>query len=52
MMVGAKFSRIYLSYAFDYTLSSIQRYSLGSHEINIALKLGDNARRYRWLIRY
>lgn len=51
-MVGARLSKLYFSYAFDYTLSNIQRYSLGSHEINIALKLGDNARRYRWLIRY
>ena len=52
MMLGARLNKLLLSYAFDYTLSSIQQYSLGSHEINIALKLGDNARRYRWLIRY
>jgi type IX secretion system PorP/SprF family membrane protein len=52
LMVGAKLNRFYFSYAFDYSLQSIQRYSLGSHEINLAYKLGDNARRYRWLIRY
>jgi type IX secretion system PorP/SprF family membrane protein len=51
-MVGAKWNRLFFSYAFDYSLQSIQRYSFGSHEINLAYKLGDNARRYRWLIRY
>jgi type IX secretion system PorP/SprF family membrane protein len=52
MMVGAKLNRLYFSYAFDYSLQSIQKYSYGSHEINLAYKLGDNARRYKWLIRY
>lgn len=51
-MAGVKLKRLFISYAFDYSLQSIQRYSLGSHEINLAYKLGDNARRYRWLIRY
>jgi len=51
-MVGAKINRFYFSYAFDYSLNSIRRYSLGSHELNVALKFGENARRYRWLIRY
>jgi type IX secretion system PorP/SprF family membrane protein len=52
VLIGAKWSRMYFGYAFDYGLNSIQRYSYGAHEINVALKLGDNARRYRWLIRY
>jgi type IX secretion system PorP/SprF family membrane protein len=51
-MVGGKVDRFYFSYAFDYSLRSIQNYSYGSHELNVAVKLGDNARRYRWLIRY
>jgi type IX secretion system PorP/SprF family membrane protein len=51
-MFGAKWNRFFFSYAFDYSFTSIQRYTYGAHEINLAYKLGDNARRYRWLIRY
>jgi len=51
-MAGVKFSQYYIGYAFDYTLSSIRRYSFGSHEFMLAAKFGDNARRYRWLQRY
>jgi len=49
---GVRVSQFYFGYAFDYTLSSIQKYSIGSHEIMIAVKLGDNTRRYRWIDRY
>lgn len=52
VMGGVKVDKFYFGYAFDYNLSSIQRHSYGSHEFMLALKLGDNARRYRWLIRY
>jgi type IX secretion system PorP/SprF family membrane protein len=51
-LAGVKVNQLYFGYAFDYMLSSIQRHTYGSHEIVLALKLGDNARRYRWLIRY
>ena len=49
---GVRFTQLYFGYAFDYTLSSIRKHSWGSHEIVIAIKFGDNARRYRWLNRY
>ena len=49
---GVRVKQFYFGYAFDYTLSSIQKHSIGSHEIMIAVKLGDNARRYRWRDRY
>jgi type IX secretion system PorP/SprF family membrane protein len=49
---GLKVDKFYFGYSFDYTLSSIMRYSFGSHEFMIAVKLGDSARRYKWLIRY
>lgn len=52
LMGGVKVDKYYFSYAFDYTLSAIRKYSIGSHEIIIAAKFGDNARRYRWLNRY
>jgi len=28
------------------------KHSYGSHEFMVAIKFGDNARRYRWLNRY
>jgi type IX secretion system PorP/SprF family membrane protein len=52
LLIGVKWNRINIGYAFDYGISSLQKYMYGAHELNIALKLGDNARRYRWLIRY
>lgn len=51
-LAGIRYNQFYFGYAFDYSTSNIQRYSYGSHEIVLALKLGDNARRYRWLQRY
>lgn len=51
-MVGVKINRLYVGYAFDYSLNDIQRISYGSHEIMIGLNFGDNTRRYRWLNRF
>lgn len=51
-MGGLRVDKFFFGYAFDYTLSSIQRHSYGSHEFMLAVKLGDSARRYKWLIRY
>jgi type IX secretion system PorP/SprF family membrane protein len=50
--VGFKWSKMFIGYAFDFTLQEIQRITYGTHEINIAWKFGDSARRYRWLDRY
>jgi hypothetical protein len=44
--------QLHIGYAFDYMFTAIQKHTYGSHEIVLALKLGDNARRYRWLNRY
>jgi type IX secretion system PorP/SprF family membrane protein len=49
---GLRVDKFFFGYAFDYTLSSIQKHSFGSHEFILAIKLGDTARRYKWLIRY
>lgn len=51
-MVGVRVDKLYFGYAFDYSLSDIQRISYGSHEIMVGLKFGDNTRRYRWLNRF
>jgi type IX secretion system PorP/SprF family membrane protein len=50
--VGFKYNRIYIGYSLDFTLQEIQRITYGTHEINVAWKFGDSARRYRWLDRY
>jgi type IX secretion system PorP/SprF family membrane protein len=50
--IGVKYQNLFLGYAFDFTLQEIQRITWGTHEITLALKFGDSARRYRWLDRY
>lgn len=52
MMTGVRYDRFYFSYAFDFTITDIRQHSFGSHEISVAVKFGDNARRYRWINRY
>ena len=51
-VIGVRYNQIYIGYAFDYNLSQIRKYSWGSHELVLAVKLGDSARRYRWINRY
>jgi type IX secretion system PorP/SprF family membrane protein len=50
--VGVKYQNIFFGYAFDFTMQEIQRITYGTHELTVALKFGDNSRRYRWLDRY
>lgn len=50
--VGIRYTNIFIGYAFDFTLQEIQRITYGTHEITVALKFGDNSRKYRWLDRY
>jgi type IX secretion system PorP/SprF family membrane protein len=52
IMAGVKVDKFYFGYAFDYTFSAIGARTLGSHEVMVSIKFGDNARRYRWLNRY
>jgi len=52
VMGGLRIDKFYFGYAFDYNMSSIMKHTYGTHEFMLAMKLGDNARRYRWLIRY
>jgi type IX secretion system PorP/SprF family membrane protein len=49
---GARIDKFFIGYSFDYTFSSLQKNTYGSHEIMLAVRFGDNARRYRWLNRY
>jgi type IX secretion system PorP/SprF family membrane protein len=50
--VGVKYENLWFGYAFDFTLQEIQRITYGTHELTIAVRFGDNSRRYRWLDRY
>jgi type IX secretion system PorP/SprF family membrane protein len=50
--LGIKHQNIFFGYSFDFTLQEIQQITYGTHELTIALKFGDNARKYRWLDRY
>ena len=52
VMLGLKADRYYFGYSFDYGLNNLARHTYGSHEFTISMKLGDSARRYRWLERY
>ncbi len=52
VLIGLKADKYYFGYAFDYGLNTLTRHTYGSHEFSISMKLGDSARRYRWLERY
>jgi type IX secretion system PorP/SprF family membrane protein len=52
LMAGLKYDRYYFAYAFDFTLTDIRKQSFGTHEITLAVKFGESARRYRWINSY
>jgi type IX secretion system PorP/SprF family membrane protein len=47
-----KMTSMFIGYAIDFNLTEIQRITYGSHELTLALKFGDSAKRFRWLDRY
>jgi type IX secretion system PorP/SprF family membrane protein len=49
MLMGVKYDRFYFAYAFDFTLTDIRKQSFGTHEITMAVKFGESARRYKWI---
>jgi type IX secretion system PorP/SprF family membrane protein len=50
--IGVKYQNLWFGYSVDFTLQEIQRITYGTHELTVALRFGDNSRRYRWLDRY
>jgi type IX secretion system PorP/SprF family membrane protein len=52
LLMGLKINKFYLGYSFDYGFNQLSYRSYGSHEVVLALKLGDSTRRYKWLERY
>ena len=52
LLLGLRVNNVYFGYSFDYGFNGVSRLTYGSHEVTLAVKLGDSARRYRWLERY
>jgi len=52
MMIGFRYDKFYFAYAFDFTLTDIRKQSFGTHELTLAVKFGESARRYRWINAY
>ncbi len=48
-MLGLRYDRFYFGYAFDFAMTDIRTQTLGGHELTLAVKFGESARRYRWL---
>jgi type IX secretion system PorP/SprF family membrane protein len=51
-MIGLKYDRFHIGYAVDFTLTQIRKQSFGTHELTLAVKFGESARRYRWINAY
>ncbi|OFY67788.1 MAG: hypothetical protein A2Y71_11690 [Bacteroidetes bacterium RBG_13_42_15] len=52
LLMGLKYDRFYFAYATDFTLTDIRKQSFGTHELTLAVKFGQSARRYRWINAY
>ena len=52
VMTGVSVDRFIFGYAFDIGLSSIMKHSFGTHEFTFVAKIGDQARRFRWMNRF
>jgi type IX secretion system PorP/SprF family membrane protein len=52
ILAGLKYEKFYFAYAFDLALTDIRKQSWGTHELTLALKFGESARRYRWINAY
>jgi type IX secretion system PorP/SprF family membrane protein len=50
LLLGLKYDRFYFAYASDFAITDIRKATtLGTHEITLAVKFGESARRYRWI---
>lgn len=49
---GLKYDKYYFAYAFDYNFGTIHKLNFGSHEFVVLVRIGDSARRYKWLNTY
>jgi type IX secretion system PorP/SprF family membrane protein len=49
---GINYNKYYFGYAFDYSFGTIHKSNFGSHEFIVLVRIGDSARRYKWLNTY
>jgi type IX secretion system PorP/SprF family membrane protein len=49
LMMGLKYDKFIFGYAFDFTLTDMRNNSLGTLELSLAYKFGQNSGRYRWI---
>lgn len=52
LLLGLKYDKFYFAYAWDILLTDIRKQSFGTHELSLAVKFGESARRYRWINAY
>lgn len=52
LLMGLKYDRFYFAYAVDFALTDMRTKSYGTHELTVAVKFGESARRYRWINAY
>lgn len=52
LLMGLKYDRFYFAYAVDFALTDMRKKSYGTHELTVAVKFGESARRYRWINAY
>jgi len=52
LMFGIRLNEYYFGYAFDYTLSKIQKYSYGSHELMVSATFGQKESFFRYNRKY
>lgn len=52
ILTGLRYDKFYFAYAFDFALTDIRKQSWGTHEVTLAVKFGESARRYRWINAY
>ena len=52
LMLGVRANNLLIGYTYEYNFNTIRSYSFGAHELCLIYRIGDTARRYRWLIRY
>lgn len=49
LLLGLKYDRFYFGYSMDFALTDIRTQTYGTHELTLAVKFGESARRYRWI---
>ncbi len=52
LMVGVRAKSLFIGYSYEYNFDTIHSFSYGAQELCLIYRIGDTARRYRWLIRY